>query len=152
MASVAVNWNETNFGRRAIETTVGLSRQQGLANVFRASEINLDFRFPLPLRGQGRSVLSDISAPARRLGRGLGVYLLPLLHFCACIIIALARIESGIEYMIYVDFPVSVLWLGLGWSHDVLLWCTILGTLWWYLISFAAGTALKRLMATIRNN
>jgi hypothetical protein len=69
----------------------------------------------------------------------IGIYLLPLLHFAACAIIALAHLVSGVHYLIYVDFPFSLLLVGLGWRNDnFLLWFASLGTLWWFFLSWAA--------------
>ena len=67
------------------------------------------------------------------------VYLLPLLHFFTCIIIKIADVESGVHYLIMVDFPLSLLAVILGWRNDnFLLWFTTLGTLWWYFLSYVA--------------
>ncbi|HXM21905.1 MAG TPA: hypothetical protein VN948_11650 [Terriglobales bacterium] len=67
------------------------------------------------------------------------VYLLPLLHFCACITIKVADLESGVHYLILVDFPFSFLLVMLGWRRDnFLLWFSTLGTLWWYFLSYLA--------------
>ena len=71
---------------------------------------------------------------------------LPLVHLAACVIIGLAKIESGVHYMIYVDFPFSILLVALGWRNDnFLLWFTTLGTLWWFLLSQAAYSILSKL-------
>jgi hypothetical protein len=71
------------------------------------------------------------------------VYLLPLVHLCACIAIKVADFKSGVHYLIYVDFPLSPLLVMLGWPRDnFLLWFSTLGTLWWYLLSFAAQRML----------
>lgn len=67
------------------------------------------------------------------------VYLLPLAHLCACIAIKVADLESGVHYLIYVDFPLSLLLVVLGWRRDnFLLWFSTLGTLWWYFLSYVA--------------
>ena len=39
----------------------------------------------------------------------IGIYLLPVLHLAACAIIALGHLVSGVHYLIYVDFPFSLL-------------------------------------------
>jgi hypothetical protein len=71
---------------------------------------------------------------------------LPLLHLTACATIALANINSGVHYLIYVDFPLSLLVVMLGWRNDIfLLWFAVLGTLWWYLLSRAAYSMWNRL-------
>ena len=70
---------------------------------------------------------------------------LPLLHLCACVIIGLAKIESGVHYMIYVDFPFSLVLVALGWRNDnFLFWFATLGTLWWYVLSWAAYSLLSK--------
>jgi hypothetical protein len=75
------------------------------------------------------------------------VYLLPLpvLHLGACVIISLAKLESGVHYMIYLDFPFSLILVMLGWRNDnFLFWFATLGTLWWYLLSWAAYSMLSK--------
>jgi hypothetical protein len=67
------------------------------------------------------------------------VYLLPTLHFFACLIIKVANVGSGVHYLIMIDFPFSLLAVILGWRNDnFLLWFTTLGTLWWYFLSYVA--------------
>jgi hypothetical protein len=75
------------------------------------------------------------------------VYLLPLplLHLGACATIALASLKSGVHYMIYVDFPFSLILVMLGWRNDsFLFWFATLGTLWWYLLSWGAYSMLSK--------
>jgi hypothetical protein len=70
---------------------------------------------------------------------------LPLLHFGACATIALANLESGVQYIIYVDFPFSLILVMLGWRNDnFLFWFATLGTLWWYLLSWVAFSMLSK--------
>ena len=48
--------------------------------------------------------------------------------------------------MIYVDFPLSILLVALGWRNDnFLFWFATLGTLWWYLLSRAAYSIVSKL-------
>jgi hypothetical protein len=62
-------------------------------------------------------------------------YLLPILHLCACLVIAIAKIESGWEQMIKIDFPFSLLLVALIYAKDhALLWFGVLGTLWWFFL------------------
>jgi hypothetical protein len=76
------------------------------------------------------------------------VYLLPLLHFCACIIIKVADVESGVHYLIMIDFPFSLLLVMLGWPRDnFLLWFSTLGTLWWFWLSYLAQLAFGAYVA-----
>jgi hypothetical protein len=71
------------------------------------------------------------------------VYLLPAMHLCACLVVSAARIESGWEQMIKVDFPFSILLAALTWRLEhPLLWFGLLGTLWWYLLSWVAWLVL----------
>lgn len=75
------------------------------------------------------------------------VYLLslPLLHLGACATIALANLQSGVHYMIYVDFPFSLILVMLGWRNDNFLsWFATLGTMWWYLLSWVAYSMLSK--------
>jgi hypothetical protein len=80
------------------------------------------------------------------------VHLLPLLHLCACLTVTLRGIESGWQYMTMIDAPASVLVIALiyNFDHPFILF-GIVGTLWWYLLSFAAAFCWIRLSAAIRN-
>ncbi len=70
------------------------------------------------------------------------VHLLPFLHLCACLAITLEGIENGWQYLILIDFPISLVGVMMMfrcdgnqiWCHP-LIWFGILGTLWWYLLS-----------------
>jgi hypothetical protein len=54
--------------------------------------------------------------------RGLiWICLLPLLHLSACVIIAAGQVASGVHYLIYVDFPFSLLLVILGWRNHSFL-------------------------------
>jgi hypothetical protein len=67
------------------------------------------------------------------------VYLLPVGHLCACFVIELAKIERGWEQLIWIDFPVSFVAVAMSWRNDQpLLWFGIVGTMWWYLVSWTA--------------
>jgi hypothetical protein len=72
------------------------------------------------------------------------VYVLPTIHLCVCITIALANIESGWEHMIKVDFPFSILLTALTWrlEHPI-VWFGILGTFWWYALSWMFWVVLS---------
>jgi hypothetical protein len=79
------------------------------------------------------------------------VYALPGLHLVACLTIAAARIDSGWEQLIKIDFPFSLALVVLTWRSDQpLLWFGILGTAWWYFLSrivyrlLAAGRGFSR--------
>ena len=88
-----------------------------------------------------------------RRARFLLVHLLPFLHLCACIIIALARLESGWEYMMFVDGPTSVLIVAesYNWDHPLVLF-GIIGTLWWYLLSRGAEIVGIKVLTAIRKH
>ena len=75
-------------------------------------------------------------------GSSIWIYLLPLLHLLACVVIALGHLVSGVHYLIYVDFPFSLLLVILGWRNDnFLLWFASLGTLWWFFLSWGVYRA-----------
>ena len=75
------------------------------------------------------------------------VYLLPTVHLLACLAVlltyvvpALQNVEGWWEPIIMADSPISVVGVGLAFSHQVLacVWFTVAGTAWWYLLSVAA--------------
>ena len=60
---------------------------------------------------------------------------MPFLHLCACLVITLANMETGWEYLIVIDFPFSVVLVGLSYRKDwPLLWFGGLGSLWWFFV------------------
>ena len=64
------------------------------------------------------------------------VYLLPFVHFGACLVIWLGNITSGWQTLIVADFPFSLLLVGLLYRNDnPLIIFGLLGTLWWYVLS-----------------
>lgn len=83
--------------------------------------------------------------------RPLTVHLLPFLHLCACLTVALAGFESGWQYMTMIDAPASVLVIALIYNFDhPLVLFGIVGTLWWYLLSLAVAFCWARLSAAIQ--
>jgi hypothetical protein len=81
----------------------------------------------------------------------LGVHVLPFLHLSGCFVIALAHLDSAWGYMFLVDAPASVFVLALAYNHDrPLLLFGIIGTLWWYLLSYAAAFFWLRVSIAIR--
>jgi len=69
---------------------------------------------------------------------------LPLLHLGACITVELANLPW--MYMVYVDFPLSFLLLGLAWRFDNgLIVFGVFGTLWWYLLSRVVYSILRKM-------
>jgi len=74
------------------------------------------------------------------------IFLFPLLHLCACVTIALAKLESGVHYLIYADMPLSLFLVMLGWRNDnFLLWFATLGTLWWYFLAWVGYSLISDL-------
>jgi hypothetical protein len=71
--------------------------------------------------------------------RNLLVHLLPALHLCACLIVWVTQSQTGLDYLFFIDLPISGLLFGVAYSfnHPVLLYA-VFGTLWWYLLSRAA--------------
>jgi hypothetical protein len=53
-------------------------------------------------------------------------------------------LQSGVHYLIYVDFPCSLLLVMAGWRNDsFLFWFATLGTAWWYGLSYIGWRLLK---------
>jgi hypothetical protein len=74
------------------------------------------------------------------------VYALPGVHLGACLIIWIARLVSGVHYLIYFDFPFSLILVMLGWRNDdFLFWFATLGTIWWFGLSYVGLRALNSL-------
>jgi hypothetical protein len=80
--------------------------------------------------------------------RLLWIYTPCVVHFVACIVIVLARLESGWAYLVMVDTPTSVIIITLLYSFDhPFITFVILGTLWWYLVARGIEIVLVRTMA-----
>jgi hypothetical protein len=81
------------------------------------------------------------------------VYLLPFVHLCVCLTIALGHIESAWQYMFVIDIPMSVIIgaISYNYDHPLLLFGTF-GTLWWYLVSRAVEMISTRVFAGIRSH
>jgi hypothetical protein len=70
------------------------------------------------------------------------IHFLPFVHLCTCLLITVEGSELGWQYLMVVDFPVSVVAVAMMfrdnnhqiWFHP-LLWFGTLGTLWWYFLS-----------------
>jgi hypothetical protein len=74
-------------------------------------------------------------------------YVLPAIHFAACILVWIADLVSGVHYLIYFDLPFSLILVILGWHNDTFLfWFTTLGTLWWYGLSYLGLQGLNRFL------
>jgi len=65
----------------------------------------------------------------------LAVRLLPAIHLCACLIIAIAKLDWW-WVIFFIDLPFSVLIAPLPWYnvHAALAYGS-LGTIWWYIVS-----------------
>jgi hypothetical protein len=80
--------------------------------------------------------------------RFLFVHLLPTLHLCACVVLGLMNIESGVEYIGRADLPFTILIAPLVfWSSHPIVWFAVLGTMWWYLLSRGAELLVNRVRA-----
>jgi hypothetical protein len=79
------------------------------------------------------------------------VFLLPLLHLCTCIIIVLAQLGKGWEYLGLIDFPASVLIVAIDYNFDhPLILFGVFGTLWWYFLSRGAEIMGARLLTIVQ--
>jgi hypothetical protein len=75
------------------------------------------------------------------------ICLVPSLHLIACI--GISVFELAWAPLIYVDFPFSVVLVGLAWHYDSgFPVFGILGTLWWLLLSYAAVFFYRKLRQT----
>jgi hypothetical protein len=72
------------------------------------------------------------------------VYLLPTLHLGASLTMPLGYLIPRLDflalvstYLMFIDFPISLVTFALAWKHSVLAgaWLIVVGTLWWYLLS-----------------
>lgn len=85
------------------------------------------------------------------------VYLLPVIHILVCLATAAMNVmhwESGWEYIGLVDYPVSIVAVGLAWRYNwplFLLFVTI-GTLWWYFLSWTALFLVHRVASLRREH
>lgn len=84
------------------------------------------------------------------------VYLVPLIHVCACLISMIGLIVPSLQYLgiswsfiMLADLPISLVAYGLGWKYSVLadLWIFVAGTLWWYSLSCAAELVVRKFKA-----
>lgn len=93
----------------------------------------------------------------QRTGRLHWFYWPPLIHLAICLIALLGYVVPSLQFLgilwslvTIADLPVSMVTMGLGFSqHGVLagVWATVVGTLWWYLLSRVADTVIRRLRA-----
>jgi hypothetical protein len=80
------------------------------------------------------------------------VYLLPILHFCACCTGMLGLIFPGLQHLgiiwgfiMLFDLPISIVAYALAFHYSLLAgaWILTVGTLWWYLLSRGAAVLFK---------
>jgi hypothetical protein len=88
--------------------------------------------------------------------RGKWVYFLPALHLCACITTVVGYFAPNLNYLgiawsylMVIDFPISLVALGLAWKYAALAaaWMVVVGTLWWYLLGCGAEFIFRELIA-----
>ena len=75
----------------------------------------------------------------------ISAVILALMHLIAWIANAPSNSRIGnLQPLILLDFPLSVVLLGLGWnSQHLFLWFGILGTIWWFLLALLVGIVWK---------
>jgi hypothetical protein len=94
--------------------------------------------------GAADDVEGCVGSGERRTWRTYLLYLLPILHLGVCLAVWLTH---DAEYIIMLDFPWSVLFIGLGYrgvslSIDLGI-LVIIGTLWWYLLSLGIRRVVR---------
>ena len=78
-------------------------------------------------------------------GRVRWAYVLPMLHFAACLSLPLGYLASPRlqyvflitwEVVMWVDFPVSLVAIFFAWRHQLFAatWIFVAGSLWWYFL------------------
>jgi hypothetical protein len=81
------------------------------------------------------------------------VYVLPLLHFCACLTSYVGLLIPSLQhwgilftFILLFDLPISVVAYALGWKYPTIAvaWIFVVGTLWWYLLSLAGEFVFDR--------
>ncbi len=84
------------------------------------------------------------------------IYVLPILHLCACLISMVGYLIPSLQYLgivwtgiMVADFPISLVAVALAWKYSALAtaWILVGGTLWWYLLSCGAELVLRRFKA-----
>jgi len=81
----------------------------------------------------------------------------PLIHLAICLIALVGYVVPSLQFLgilwslvTIADIPVSMATMGLAFSqHGVLagVWATVVGTLWWFLLSRAADMVIRRFRA-----
>ena len=82
------------------------------------------------------------------------VYLLPTLHFCACLVSYIGLVIPSLQHLgilftfiLLADLPISVPAYALSWKYGTLaaVWVFVAGTLWWYLLARGANFLIDAL-------
>jgi hypothetical protein len=83
--------------------------------------------------------------------RNFLVHFLPALHLCACLIIELTQSQTGLDYLFFIDLPVSafIFAISYGFNHPLILY-GVLGSFWWYLLSRAAEIIGTRVLSVFK--
>ena len=85
------------------------------------------------------------------------VYFLPGLHLCACVFSMVGYLIPSLQYLgivwtfvMLADLLISLVAFAVAWNHSAVatVWILVVGTLWWYLLSCGAESALRRLKAS----
>jgi hypothetical protein len=97
----------------------------------------------------GHETVSEMSPSAHN----RWIYLLPILHLCACLISMVGYLVPKLDYLgivwtgiLLVDFPISLVGFALAFKYSALAtaWILVVGTLWWYLLSRGAELMVRR--------
>lgn len=73
-------------------------------------------------------------------------FVMPIIHLFACVVVEPGKIEAGWILMAWMDFPIGLFLGGLAFRDGhFLFWFGVFGTLWWYLVSWAAWATLQLL-------
>jgi len=78
------------------------------------------------------------------------VFLIPTLHFCVCVFVALSGGTWGYVYAF--DFPASIIIMVFVWRLDPLFFFGLLGTLWWFFLSYRVWVSVERWRSQRRGN
>lgn len=83
------------------------------------------------------------------------VHWLPIVHLALCLsyILGVATRLTPLvmvsQFLIIVDLPLSIVTVGLAFSHQVIaiVWLVVVGTLWWYLLAIGAEFVFNRFIS-----
>jgi hypothetical protein len=79
-----------------------------------------------------------------RQGRRRWVYILPVIHLCACLTSLIGYAVPSLQYwgiaftfILLFDLPISGVAYALVWKFPTIavMWIFVVGTLWWYFLS-----------------